>query len=153
MEIQTQISQCIERYLYYEKHSEIYSSNKSCLVWFQLHLAYRGVIIILNLQILDLTRLPFIFYTPLCQLMNSNDQSRDSPAICLGPTGNRDRGGWSRGGDVFKQVFMHSVKTLRLRQNGCHHFADDILKCIFLNENVWISLKIYFTEVVFISAT
>ena len=31
--------------------------------------------------------------------------------------------------------------TLKPRQNG-RHFADDILKCIFLNENVWISLKI-----------
>ena len=27
------------------------------------------------------------------------------------------------------------------RQNG-HHFPDDIFKCIFLNENVWISIKI-----------
>ena len=33
------------------------------------------------------------------------------------------------------------INTLRLRQNG-RHFADDIFKCIFLNENVWISLKI-----------
>ena len=31
--------------------------------------------------------------------------------------------------------------TLRQRQNGCH-FADDIFKCIFFHENVWISLKI-----------
>ena len=31
--------------------------------------------------------------------------------------------------------------TLRLRQNG-RHFLDDIFKCIFLNENVWISIKI-----------
>ena len=23
-----------------------------------------------------------------------------------------------------------------------HHFADDVFKCIFLNENIWISLKI-----------
>ena len=30
---------------------------------------------------------------------------------------------------------------LRPRQNGCH-FTDDIFKCIFLNENVWISIKI-----------
>ena len=30
------------------------------------------------------------------------------------------------------------VNTLRWRQN----FADDFLKCIFLNENVWVSLKI-----------
>ena len=29
------------------------------------------------------------------------------------------------------------VNTLRPKQNG-RHFADDILKCIFLNENVWI---------------
>ena len=34
-----------------------------------------------------------------------------------------------------------NVNTLRPRQNG-RHFADAILKCIFLNENVWISLKI-----------
>ena len=31
--------------------------------------------------------------------------------------------------------------TLRPRQNG-RHFADDIFKCIFLNENVWIPIKI-----------
>ena len=30
--------------------------------------------------------------------------------------------------------------TLRPRQNG-RHFADDIFKCIFLNENVWIQIK------------
>ena len=33
------------------------------------------------------------------------------------------------------------VNTLRPIQN-CRHFADDIFKCIFVNENVWISLKI-----------
>ena len=33
------------------------------------------------------------------------------------------------------------INTLRQRQNG-RHFPDDIFKCIFLNENVWISLKI-----------
>ena len=31
--------------------------------------------------------------------------------------------------------------TLRPRQNG-RHLADDIFKCIFLNENVWIPIKI-----------
>ena len=31
--------------------------------------------------------------------------------------------------------------TLRPRQNGCQ-FPDDIFKCIFLNENVWILIKI-----------
>ena len=34
------------------------------------------------------------------------------------------------------------VNTLRLRQNGRRDFPDDIFKCIFLNENVWISIKI-----------
>ena len=33
------------------------------------------------------------------------------------------------------------VNTLRLRQNG-HNFPGDVFKCIFLNENVWISLRI-----------
>ena len=33
------------------------------------------------------------------------------------------------------------LNTLRPRQNG-RHFADDIFKCIFLNENVWIPIKI-----------
>ena len=31
--------------------------------------------------------------------------------------------------------------TLRPRQNG-RHFADDLFKCIFLNENVWIPIEI-----------
>ena len=31
--------------------------------------------------------------------------------------------------------------TSRPKQNG-RHFADDIFKCIFLNENVWIAIKI-----------
>ena len=33
------------------------------------------------------------------------------------------------------------LNSLRPRQNG-RHFADDIFKCIFLNENVWIPIKI-----------
>ena len=33
------------------------------------------------------------------------------------------------------------LNALRQRQNG-RHFADDILKCIFMNENVWILIKI-----------
>ena len=33
------------------------------------------------------------------------------------------------------------VNTLRPRQNG-RRFADDIFKCIFLNENIWIQIKI-----------
>ena len=37
-------------------------------------------------------------------------------------------------------ALKYVLNTLRLRQNG-HHFPDDIFKCIFLNENVWNSLK------------
>ena len=33
------------------------------------------------------------------------------------------------------------INTLRTRQNG-RHFADDIFKSIFLNENIWIPIKI-----------
>ena len=33
------------------------------------------------------------------------------------------------------------INTLRPRQNGCR-FPEDIFKCIFLNENVWISIDI-----------
>ena len=35
------------------------------------------------------------------------------------------------------------VNRLRPRQNG-RRFPDDILKCIFLNEIIWISIKISF---------
>ena len=34
-----------------------------------------------------------------------------------------------------------SVNTLRPRQNGCN-FTDDNFKCVFLNENVWLSINI-----------
>ena len=37
--------------------------------------------------------------------------------------------------------WVHLINTLRSRHNG-RHYPDDISKCIFLNENVWISLKI-----------
>ena len=39
------------------------------------------------------------------------------------------------------RLIRSTVNTLRPRQNG-RHFADDIYKCIFLNENVWIPIKI-----------
>ena len=34
-----------------------------------------------------------------------------------------------------------SINTLRTRQNGCY-FPDDIFKCIFLKENVQVSIRI-----------
>ena len=38
-------------------------------------------------------------------------------------------------------VWWNSVNTLKPRQDG-RHFPDNISKCIFLHENVWISIKI-----------
>ena len=38
-------------------------------------------------------------------------------------------------------VWQPHINTLRPRQNA-RHFPDDILKWIFLNENVWISIEI-----------
>ena len=52
--------------------------------------------------------------------------------------------------DTFENVFCkmsailfntQRVNTLRPKQNG-RHFADDIFKYVFLNENVWIPIKI-----------
>ena len=62
--------------------------------------------------------------------------SVDWPAIGLLRARDRKRaqaGGGGGGGG--------GVNTLRPRQNG-RHFADDIFKCIFLNENVWIPTQI-----------
>ena len=50
---------------------------------------------------------------------------------------------------IWNYIFIHLyassrgqwVNTLRPRQNGCH-FTDDIFKCLFVNENIWISIKI-----------
>ena len=39
------------------------------------------------------------------------------------------------------RVRVENINTLRLTQND-HHFPDNIFKCIFFNENVWISIQI-----------
>ena len=39
-------------------------------------------------------------------------------------------------------MVIHYINSLRPRRNR-RHFADDIFKCIFLNENEWISLRIW----------
>ena len=49
--------------------------------------------------------------------------------------------GWPRSLSPYGVTRPQWVNTLRLRQNG-RHFSDDISKCIFFNENVWILLKI-----------
>ena len=38
-------------------------------------------------------------------------------------------------------TLIHKFHTSRPTQN-CRHFPDDIFKCIFLYENVWIAIKI-----------
>ena len=38
-------------------------------------------------------------------------------------------------------IYVSFLNTLRLWQSCCH-FTDNIFKCIFLNENVWIWIKI-----------
>ena len=43
--------------------------------------------------------------------------------------------------DVSCDVVLRLINSLRPRQNG-RRFADDIFKCIFLNENVWKPIKI-----------
>ena len=42
---------------------------------------------------------------------------------------------------IVPYIMLKSLNTLRLRSNG-RHFADNIFKCIFVNENVGILLKI-----------
>ena len=44
-------------------------------------------------------------------------------------------------GIIHVAKYLKSFNTLKPRQNG-RPFADDIFKCILLNENVWTSLKI-----------
>ena len=48
---------------------------------------------------------------------------------------------WNWVSEMSAILCAESVNTLRLKQNG-RHFPEDIFKCIFLNENVWISIKI-----------
>ena len=52
----------------------------------------------------------------------------------------RRSGRWSSPQNI-PNYTVTGVNTLRPRQNG-RHFADDIFKYIFLNENVWIAIKI-----------
>ena len=48
-------------------------------------------------------------------------------------------------GQIFLAHCIHeiqdSLNTLKPKQNG-NYFADAIFKCIFLYENIWISIKI-----------
>ena len=50
---------------------------------------------------------------------------------------------WITVDECFKVSYHRYMRLNRLRprQNG-RHFADDFLKCIFVNENVWIAIEI-----------
>ena len=42
------------------------------------------------------------------------------------------------------QISFYTLSMFRPRQNGCHFPDDkciDAFKCIFLNENIWISIQ------------
>ena len=43
--------------------------------------------------------------------------------------------------NLYATIHRTDLNTLRPRQNG-RHFADDMFKCIFMNENVWIPIEI-----------
>ena len=44
-------------------------------------------------------------------------------------------------GCIYHDNCSQISNTLRPKQNGCH-FPDNIFKCIFLNESIWISIEI-----------
>ena len=89
----------------------------------------------------SITRNTCIFdskFTELCS--KSSTWNSVSIGLCNSLIQNRGKAITSTNDD---QVCWHIilVNTLRPRQNG-RHFADDIFKCIFFNENVWILIKI-----------
>ena len=45
-----------------------------------------------------------------------------------------------RGNRILERGLTDRLNTLWMRQNGCR-FTDYVFKCIFFNENVWISIK------------
>ena len=66
--------------------------------------------------------------------------TQNSPWVCVRNFGTgvlRCSTFWRMGSCLENRV----LNTLRPRQNG-RCFADDIFKCIFLNENVWIPIEI-----------
>ena len=63
-------------------------------------------------------------------------------SIVLG-LGQPENGDLSQIKMLLMMQFLSLFNTLKRRQNG-HHFPDDILKCILLNENVWILIPLKF---------
>ena len=72
-----------------------------------------------------------VFHRPLTVLLHSHNGKQ---MLAVGAAqGDHER--------VMADVEKLVINTLRPRQNG-RHVPDDICKCIFSNENVWISIKI-----------
>ena len=71
--------------------------------------------------------------------------SQNIPSLALEELILRERGsGWLiilKPEKIWFALVEDFFNTLSPRQNG-HHFADDIFKRIFLNENIWIPIKI-----------
>ena len=78
--------------------------------------------------------------TPWCSLWRHCNEWRIDACRQIITCSNADLLSVRSLGPNFKKVFME-INTLRPRQNG-RSFPDDIFKCIFLNENVWNSIKI-----------
>ena len=76
-------------------------------------------------------------HTCLCYTLDyltlDNDHPKESPQIEHVHPCHRAKSHWSYMDLVFN--------TLRPRPDG-RHFADDIFKCIFFNENLWIPIKV-----------
>ena len=75
-----------------------------------------------------LSTFPKMFYT-------------DHNISCISYLFSSDRAHLEHKVSCLAHALMMPINTLRPRQNG-RHFPDDIFKRIFLNENVWIWLKI-----------
>ena len=83
--------------------------------------------------------LPKVAFVPLKTVFVRSGKVGVSPAPCslVMSSAFVDDEGSSIGYVVRARI----LNTLRPRQNG-RHFPDDMFKCIFLNENVWISINI-----------
>ena len=75
----------------------------------------------------------YVWHGHADQSLNHCNLQRYNSCVCRAGRENHELTCWC--------IDLQSINTLRPRQNG-RHFPDDIFKCIFLNENVWISINI-----------
>ena len=104
-------------------------------MWFLVHVS-------VNRRWREGHRLVIASYFTRVQLLNHALNSMPVQPSCVSkgiPDGDRQSRGIAS--DIYHCRIYSSFNTLRPRQNG-RHFADDIFKCIFLNEDIWIAIKI-----------